>query len=201
MRSRRWLLTSVAIPPAAVFHRAAGEVRERRRIKAVLFDRDGTLVVDVPYNGDPAQVQPVQGAGTALSRLRAHGIQIGVVTNQSGIALGRLSHEQVGLVNRRIEEMLGPIAGWWYCPHGPADACACRKPAPALVRRALTVLRCRPRQCVMIGDTEGDVLAARRAGCRGILVPNERTDADEVRRAVEVAPDLATAVDMVLVAL
>jgi phosphoglycolate phosphatase-like HAD superfamily hydrolase len=53
----------------------------------------------------------------------------------------------------------------------------------------------------MIGDTEGDVLAARRAGCRGILVPNERTDAEEVRRAAEVAPDLASAVDMVLVAL
>ena len=69
--------------------RAAG--RPRRGRDAVLFDRDGTLVDDVPYNGDPARVEPVPGAREALDRLRAAGVPVGVVTNQSGIARGLLT--------------------------------------------------------------------------------------------------------------
>src|SRR5205085_38956 len=74
--------TSVAIPPVAVRHRVRGEVRERmrraRRLDVVLVDRDGTIVVDRPYNGDPAQVTPVSDARAALERLRHHGITVGV---------------------------------------------------------------------------------------------------------------------------
>ena len=79
---------------------------------AVLFDRDGTLVVDVPYNGDPALVEPMPGARAALERLRAAGLRIGVVTNQSGLARGRFTADQLDAVNRRVEELLGPFDDW-----------------------------------------------------------------------------------------
>ena len=93
--------TSAAIPPAAVAHRLRGELSARRAGPlpaagvAVLFDRDGTLVRDVPYNSDPALVDPVPGALAALARLRAAGMPVGVVTNQSGIGRGRVSRDQV----------------------------------------------------------------------------------------------------------
>jgi histidinol-phosphate phosphatase family protein len=191
------LMTSALIPPVAVYHRLRGELVERRRVRAVLFDRDGTLVVDVPYNGDPELARPVPEAARSLARLRAHGLQLAVVSNQSGVARGLLTTEAVERVNARIDDLLGPIA-WWYCPHGETDACGCRKPAPGLVLAAAAALGVPARRCVVIGDTEADVLAARNARCRGILVPNARTRTDEIERAAEVAVDLEEAVDLVL---
>ena len=79
---------------------SAGPTRTAPR--AVLFDRDGTIVVDVPYNGDPALVQPVPGAREVLDGLRSRGIPVGVVTNQSGIARGLVTRDQVDAVNARV---------------------------------------------------------------------------------------------------
>jgi histidinol-phosphate phosphatase family protein len=165
---------------------------------AVLFDRDGTLVVDVPYNGDPAKVLPVPGALAALERLRAAGIPTAVVSNQAAVARGWITAAQVEAVNRRVEELLGPLGPWAWCPHGPADGCDCRKPAPGLILRAAERLGVDPARCVVIGDIGADVEAARAAGARSILVPTPRTRAAEVAAADEVAPDLRAAVDRVL---
>src|SRR4051794_24515334 len=84
---------------------------------AVLFDRDGTLVDDVPYNGDPVLVRPVPGAREALDRLRSAGLKLGVVTNQSAVARGICGPDDVAAVNARVEELLGPFDTWQVCPH------------------------------------------------------------------------------------
>jgi len=179
--------------------RAEGTVPgERARPDAVLFDRDGTLVVDVPYNGDPGRVRPVPGAAAAIARLRRAGVPTAVVSNQSGIARGLVTEEQVRAVNARVEELLGPLGPWAWCPHGPAEGCDCRKPAPGLILRAAARLGVEPARCVVIGDIGADVQAARAAGARAILVPTSLTRADEVAAADEVAPDLCAAVDRVL---
>jgi D-glycero-D-manno-heptose 1,7-bisphosphate phosphatase len=167
-------------------------------VQAVLFDRDGTLVIDVPYNGDPALVEPVPGATEALQRLRAAGLPIAVISNQSGVARGLLSPAEVDAVNLRVAELLGPFAGFWVCPHGPTDGCACRKPAPGLVLAAAAALGVAPGACAVIGDIGADVEAADAAGARGVLVPTAVTRPAEVSAAHEVAPDLATAVDLLL---
>jgi histidinol-phosphate phosphatase family protein len=169
-----------------------------RRPAAVLLDRDGTLVADVPYNGDPDRVVPLPGAREALQRIRAAGIPMAVVSNQSGVARGRIRPEQVEAVNRRVEELLGPVGPWLWCPHGPDDGCACRKPAPGLVEHAADALGVDPRECVLIGDIGADVEAARAAGARGVLVPTADTRPEEVTAAPEVAPDLLAAVDLIL---
>src|SRR3954469_15049776 len=106
------------------------------RPAAVLLDRDGTLVHDVPYSGDPARVAPVPTARAALDRLRAAGVPTAVVSNQSGIARGLVSRAAVERVTRRIEELLGPLGPWAICPHGPSDGCTCRKPRPGLILQA-----------------------------------------------------------------
>jgi histidinol-phosphate phosphatase family protein len=197
--------TSLLMPFAATGWWLWGHATLRRRLArprtlpgAVLFDRDGTLVVDVPYNGDPTRVQPVPGAAAALARLRAAGVPTAVVSNQSGIARGLVTAAQVRAVNARVEELLGPLGPWSWCPHGPADGCDCRKPAPGLILRAAARLGVDPARCVVIGDIGADVQAARAAGARAILVPTSVTRADEVAAADEVAPDLSAAVDRVL---
>ncbi|MEU3033314.1 HAD family hydrolase [Streptomyces griseoaurantiacus] len=166
--------------------------------RAVLFDRDGTLVEDVPYNGDPARVRPVPGAREALDRLRARGIRTAVVSNQSGVARGLIGAADVVRVNARIEALLGPFDTWAVCPHGPEDGCACRKPEPGLVLAAARRLGLPVRDCVVVGDIGADVEAARRAGTYGVLVPTSVTRAEEIAAASHVAPDLRAAVRALL---
>jgi histidinol-phosphate phosphatase family protein len=218
------LLTSAILPAAATGYWIVGLLRRRRlladlsrapqprkvaaplsssgsrnrRPEAVLLDRDGTLVVDVPYNGDPGQVVPMPGAREALDRLRSAGVPLAVISNQSGVARGLLTPEQVRAVNRRVEELLGPLGPWAFCPHGPDDGCGCRKPAPGLVLQVAKRLGVDPARCVVIGDIGTDVEAARTAGARGILVPTHETRPEEVEAAPEVVPDLGAAVDLLL---
>ncbi|MFI6436335.1 D-glycero-alpha-D-manno-heptose-1,7-bisphosphate 7-phosphatase [Streptomyces sp. NPDC050759] len=163
-------------------------------VKAVLFDRDGTLVHDVPYNGDPARVRPVDLAREALDLLRSRGIRTGVVSNQSGIARGLLTDADVRRVNHRVDELLGPFDVWAVCPHGPGDGCSCRKPEPGLILWSAERLGTAPADCVVIGDIGADVEAARRAGAHGILVPTPQTRPEETASADHVEPDLLSAV-------
>lgn len=196
----RMARTSAAIPPAAVRHRVTGWWRHRRTgpwpvpVRAVLFDRDGTLVHDVPYNGDPELVALVPGAREAVAAARAAGCRVGVVSNQSGIGRGLLTRAQVDAVNARVAELLGPFDTWQVCPHAPEDRCACRKPAPGMVRAAAAELGVDPAECVLIGDIGADVEAARAAGARSVLVPTPVTRPEEVAAAPEVAATLTEAV-------
>jgi histidinol-phosphate phosphatase family protein len=197
------LATSVAIPPAAVWWWLRAVLRptparpaapEPCPLKALLVDRDGTLVVDVPYNGDPALVRPVPGAVEAVGRARAAGLPVGVVTNQSGIARGAFTSEQLADVHARIDEIFGAFDVWSVCPHGPADGCDCRKPAPGSLRTAADRLGVEPETCALVGDIGADLDAARAAGARGILVPTAATETAELAAAPVVCRDLGTAV-------
>jgi histidinol-phosphate phosphatase family protein len=205
-------VTSVLLPPVATWHWLAGWVRlpwllaDRSRAPrgagrapaAVLFDRDGTLVADVPYNGDPERVVVMPGAREAVARLREAGVAMAVVSNQSGVGRGVLRVEQVEAVNRRVEELLGPMGPWMVCLHGPGDGCRCRKPGPGLIEAAAGALGVDARDCVVIGDIGADVEAARAAGARAVLVPTAVTRQEEVAAAPEVAPDLVAAVELLL---
>ena len=221
----KMLTTSVAIPPAATWHwtraicglslskalrqaqgasprpaqGASPEVQGAARLPAaVLVDRDGTIVKDVPYNGDPDRVEPMPGAAAALDRLRRAGIPIAVITNQSGIGRGLIDRSAVEAVNARIDELLGPFDTWVVCPHTDADNCECRKPKPGLVHQAARRLGVSPAGCVVIGDIGADVGSAQAAGARAILVPTRQTRPEEVRAAPRSAPTLTEAVDVVL---
>jgi histidinol-phosphate phosphatase family protein len=198
-------VTSAMIPPAAVYHRLRGEIRQLRAprradrvVDAVLVDRDGTIIADAPYNGDPARVVEINEARQALDRLREKGIAVGVVSNQSGIGRGLLTTEQVERVNAEVEAQLGPFAGWWYCPHDETARCACRKPEPGLLLQALRELNVASSRCAVVGDTAADIGAAHALGMRAILLPNSATRPDEVDEAPLVARDLVHAVDLLL---
>ncbi|MCI2240673.1 HAD-IIIA family hydrolase [Paenibacillus sp. TRM 82003] len=205
---RRMLVTSAAIPPAAVWHRVRGELRWRRNppapwpppVRAVLFDRDGTLVHDVPYNGDPDLVEPVDGAAEALARVRAAGLRTGLVTNQSGVARGLLTREQVDAVNARVARLLGPFGTVQVCTDGPDEPSSHRKPEPGMVLDAARRLGVLPAECLLIGDIGADVEAALSAGARAVLVPTLVTRPEEVTAAPLVATTLTEAVEVALTA-
>ncbi len=164
----------------------------------MLFDRDDTLIADVPYNGDPSKVRAVPGARAAVDEVRRHGIPVGVVTNQSGIGQGLLSAHQVAAVNAEVTRRLGPFQVWEICPHTAADGCACRKPRPGMLLAACRRLGVDPALSVYIGDIGADMDAAEAAGARGILVPTARTRAEEIAAAETVAETLGEAVQIAL---
>jgi histidinol-phosphate phosphatase family protein len=163
----------------------------------VLFDRDGTLIRDVPYNGRPELVQAMPGAAEAVARLRSAGVRLGVVTNQSGVGRGLITAAQMEAVNRRVDELLGPFGAWAVCPHDVADGCGCRKPAPFLVHQAAAELGVATADCVVIGDIGSDVAAAHAAGARAILVPTPATRPEETAGVPAVA-GLTEAVEALL---
>ena len=113
------------------------------------------------------------------------GFQLVVVTNQSVIGRGLASHEEMSRIHEKLLAELKregvSVDGIYYCPHLPGEGCSCRKPEPGLILRAAKDLRIDVLSSWMIGDKEIDIEAAKRAGCRGILV---ETNSGDLGRAV-----------------
>jgi formyltetrahydrofolate-dependent phosphoribosylglycinamide formyltransferase len=157
---------------------------------AVFLDRDGTIVEDLGYLRDPAQVRLLPGAAGAIRRLNAGGFLTIVVTNQSGIARGLLSAEDYFRTERRLDQLLeesgARIEGHYFCPHLPevTGACECRKPGTLLYRQAAERFGIDLSRSWWIGDRERDVLPAEAFGGRSILLGGAR--------------NLSSAVDLVL---
>ncbi|MEU6553854.1 HAD-IIIA family hydrolase [Streptomyces sp. NPDC046915] len=165
-----------SVEPAAVEDPVHPRMPNRTTVAAVLFDRDGTLVEDVPHNGDPDRVRLLPGAREAVALLRTAGIPTGVVSDQPGIGRGLLTDADVCRVDDRVDALLGGLGTFVYCPHLPEAGCPCRKPRPGLILEAARRLGVDPRHCVVIGGIEADVLAARAAGARAVLVSDPATD-------------------------
>lgn len=149
--------------------------------RAVFLDRDGTMIRDKHYLGDPEGVEWFPGARKALRRLHETGYRLVVVTNQSGVARGLIEERDVRSVHERIRRDLRdcgvPLAGIYYCPYLADAPCAeyrrespMRKPAPGMLRRASRELDLTPGASYMVGDKPSDVEAGRRAECTTVLV-------------------------------
>lgn len=138
--------------------------------RAVLMDRDGTLIEDLGYLNDPERVRLLPGLAPALRRLCAAGFGLVVVSNQSGLWRRRITLEQHFAVHAALIETLRreriELNGAFYCPHGPEQGCVCRKPMPGLLLRAAERLSLSLPECWMVGDRASDLDAARSAGCK-----------------------------------
>jgi D-glycero-D-manno-heptose 1,7-bisphosphate phosphatase len=143
--------------------------------RAILFlDRDGTLIEDVGYPNDPAQVRLISGAANAVRELAAAGFVPVVVSNQSGIARGKITPDQARAVHDRFVELFETASGLrlpcYYCPHGPDDGCDCRKPQPGMLRMAATELGLTDKPGLLVGDKTSDVDAAHAAGYDAVMM-------------------------------
>jgi histidinol-phosphate phosphatase family protein len=139
---------------------------------AVFLDRDGTLnrpPAVGEYLRDPGELQLLAGAAEAVALLRRAGYVCVVVSNQRGVALGLMSEQQLAAVDARLHELVD-LDRSYYCIHGLEDGCECRKPRPGLLIRAAEDLHLDLARSWMIGDSDIDGEAGRRAGCRTLKV-------------------------------
>ena len=152
--------------------------------RAVFVDRDDTLVVNRHYGSDPDAIELLDGVAEGLRALRKAGYKLILVSNQSGVARGYFDEAAVGRMHDRLQRMLdahgAALDGLEYCPHHPegevvpyAVRCACRKPAPGMLRRAARKHGLNLSASWMVGDIAADVEAGKRAGTRTVLVGPE----------------------------
>ena len=160
-----------------------------------LLDRDGTIIVDKVYLRDPDGIDFAPGALEGMRLLRDAGFALVLVTNQSGIARGYFDEATLRTVHDRLEAMLAAeglaLAAIEYCPHGPNDGCACRKPEPGMIHAAMKKFGFGPDRAVMIGDSDADMGAAAAAGVPGIRIRPDGAEGaardflEAVKRALE----------------
>jgi histidinol-phosphate phosphatase family protein len=176
-------------------------------VAAAFLDRDGTIIRDTHFIGNPADVQLLDDAATAIRRLNERGMPVVVVTNQSGIARGYFTIDDYEAVRGRVDELLGAygarIDATYMCPHHPdvSGECECRKPGTLLYRQAADDLGIDLAASWYVGDKLRDVQPARALGGRGILVPNDETPREslaEARRDFEIARTLDAAVTRIV---
>ncbi|MEP6698215.1 MAG: HAD family hydrolase [Verrucomicrobiota bacterium] len=167
---------------------------------AVFLDRDGTLMRDVDYCGDPAQVEIFPDAVNALQRLKSSGYKLIVVTNQSGIARGYFTEADYRAVEQELNRQLGDalIDGSYFCPDLPDADSSRRKPSPEMVFEAQREHHLDLARSFFIGDKTSDIGCGRNAGVRTILVQTGYGAREIDCRAEWIARDLAHAAEIIL---
>lgn len=153
------------IPAGEVFD--AGEKLLKPR-KAVFFDRDGTLCRDAHYLSRMEDFDLLPGMDE-LKVLKDKGFLLIGVSNQSGIARGRVDEEFVKKVNSIFMERYG-FDAFYYCPHHPDDYCSCRKPEPGMLLDARAEHNIDLKKSFVVGDKEIDMLLAAAVGATAIHV-------------------------------
>jgi histidinol-phosphate phosphatase family protein len=155
---------------AAVFFEAVGLVRRRW----ALLDRDGTIIVDRNHLTDAAKVELLPGSADGIRRLRALGLSIGVVTNQSVVGLGMIDEAGVERIHQRMIELLesegAHVDAIVFCPHTPDAGCRCRKPEIGLIERLGSDRPLDADASFVVGDDWKDIELGRRIGATTILV-------------------------------
>ena len=148
--------------------------------RAVFIDRDGTINREKEYLFRTEDFEFLPGAARGIQLFNAAGWLVIVVTNQSGVARGYYTEEDVHLLHCHIDLQLqqsgARVDAWFYCPHHPSGRgsyalpCRCRKPLPGMLLEAAGRFDIDLVASIMIGDKLVDVEAGRAAGCRTVLV-------------------------------
>ena len=153
--------------------RRSGRLKERRP-NLLILDRDGTLIEERHYLSDPDRVALLPGAAAGLREFEKAGFTVIMVTNQSGIARGLVTLEDLAAIHARLERLLARegvrLDGIYSCPHDGASGCLCRKPGTALVERAASELGVDPARAIVVGDKLADLELGRALGVPTALV-------------------------------
>lgn len=175
--------------------------------KLVILDRDGVINLDSDdYIKTVDEWIPIEGSAAAIARLCKAGYQVAVATNQSGIARGYFSVDELNKMHEKMTALVAAEGGQFahiaYCPHGPDDHCDCRKPLPGLIHQIENALGVSAKDCYMVGDSLRDLQAGQAAGMKAALVltgKGERTQAKGVGlEQVDVFSDLNQFVEHIL---
>ncbi len=180
-------------------------------MKLVILDRDGVINHDSDaYIKSKEEWVPIEGSLEAIARLNHSGYTVVVASNQSGLARGYFDIETLTAMHKKMDDMLTKLGGQvdaiFYCPHGPDDACDCRKPKPGMLLEIGQRFNVPLSEVVFIGDSISDIKAASNAEAKAMLVRTGKGVKAEkilqteckVSDSVPVFDDLAAAVSAIL---
>lgn len=176
-------------------------------IRAIFLDRDGVLNHDSPeFIKTPDELHVIDGVPNAIKRLNDAGYLAIVISNQSGIARGLVTPENLDAMNAKlraaVEQARGTITGMYHCPHLPDEGCDCRKPSPGMLLQAANEHNIDLSTSFMIGDKPADIEAGITAGCMTVLALSGQSTQYDPTRFINppdyVCADLTEAVDIIL---
>ncbi|MBI4708397.1 MAG: HAD family hydrolase [Candidatus Omnitrophica bacterium] len=166
------------------------------KAKIIFLDRDGVIN---KYPGDKKYVTSLKKfrflpkVKKAIALFSKHGFKVFVISNQAGVGKGVYSQRTLDLITKKmlseVELYAGKIEGVYYCTHRPKENCSCRKPRAGMLNAAARQWPLDLKNAYFIGDTISDVLTAKEAGCKSILVLSGKEKAAN-RKNWEVQPDL-----------
>lgn len=165
----------------------------------IILGRDGVINHDSDdFIKSPAEWEPIEGSLEAIARLNHAGYRVVVITNQAGIAKGKLDAETLNRIHSKMRRMLAQVGGKieaiLFCPHGPDDECDCRKPQDGSYAELSHRLRIDLNGVPAVGNSKQDIGAARTVGAKPILVRTGRgakTEKGGLADDIEVYDDLA----------
>ncbi len=181
-------------------------------VKAVFLDRDGTIVEDTDHLHERNKVRFLPQVAAAIKLLNKNGFKVVVVTNQAGVARGYFTEEVVRDINDYIRQLLSQedafIDKIYYCPHHPEGIipeyrreCNCRKPNPGMLRQSAEELNINLNKSFLIGDKMSDIEAGRGAGCKTILLLDNKLPGQQVKippASDHIATNLYEAVEWII---
>jgi histidinol-phosphate phosphatase family protein len=142
--------------------------------RAVFLDRDGTIIKDMHYSVDEQKLELFESSYPAIKLLNQADYKVIIITNQSGVARGNFSENDVKKLNevivKKLKEKDAVINGVYLCPHHPDENCSCRKPKPGMILRAKKKLNIDIKNSYMVGDMQSDIDLAKNAGCKSVFV-------------------------------
>jgi D-glycero-D-manno-heptose 1,7-bisphosphate phosphatase len=151
-------------------------------MRAIFLDRDGVIIRKAPYGeyvADWSEVKFLPGSLDAIAAFSRFGYKVMIVTNQRGVATGKIQLTKVKEIHARMREVIashgGDISGIYYCPHDTSEACTCRKPKPGMLLQAAADHELSLSECWMVGDAVTDIAAGKRAGCKTVLIKRSRS--------------------------
>jgi len=178
-------------------------------MKLIVLDRDGVINHDSDdFIKSADEWLPIDGSLDAISRLNHNGYTVVIASNQSGLARGYFDIEAFTAIHKKLDDMLAKIGGRidavFYCPHGPDDACDCRKPKPGMLLAIGQRFNVPLKDVILIGDSVSDINAAKNAHAKAMLVRTgkgvkaEKILLSENKSSVPVYDNLASAVTALL---
>ncbi|MEW6673254.1 MAG: D-glycero-beta-D-manno-heptose 1,7-bisphosphate 7-phosphatase [Thermodesulfobacteriota bacterium] len=172
----------------------------QKLLKVVFLDRDGVINRDSPdYIKSWSEFEFLPGSLEALSRLTRKGFTIIVITNQSAVNRGMLSHSDLNDIHSNMCSVVaangGKISDIFFCPHTPDARCRCRKPKPGLIHQAQSRYAIELESAYMVGDSAKDIECAQNAGCgHAILVrTGNGIEAETTLYQKQILPDYVAA--------
>ncbi len=173
------------------------------RRKGVFFDRDDTLIIDKVYLNDPKLIEYMPGVFESLKKLRDNNFDLFIISNQSGIARGLVTLENLNLIHQKMEDDFAKhgvnFTGIYYCPHLPESNHPDRKPNIGMISKGEKEHNINLKESWVVGDRLTDIEAGVRAGCRTILLKTSYSRHKDAGPEPHFeAPDLASVAKIII---